>query len=79
MASECGRDDVSLARRRWRLDRQPRMREERHRLYFIDKTATTTKMTRLRGRAPKNRRLKARAPFEHWKTQTFLRPYIATA
>jgi transposase len=57
MASECGRDDVSLARRRWRLDRQPRMREERHRLYFIDETATTTKMTRLRGRAPKNRRL----------------------
>lgn len=72
MALECGRDDVAQARRRWRLDRQPRMREERHRLYFIDETATTTKMTRLRGRALRGRRLKARAPFGHWKTQTFI-------
>jgi len=48
------------------------MREERHRLHFIDETATTTKMTRLRGRAPQGRRLKARAPFGHWKTQTFI-------
>ncbi|GAA0332278.1 hypothetical protein GCM10009087_48120 [Sphingomonas oligophenolica] len=39
---------------------------------FIDETATTTKMTRLRGRAPKGKRLKARAPFGHWGTQTFI-------
>lgn len=36
------------------------------------KIATTTKMTRLRGRAQGGRRLKARAPFGHWKTQTFI-------
>lgn len=48
------------------------MREQAHRLVFIDETATTTKMTRLRGRALQGRRLKARAPFGHWKTQTFI-------
>ena len=72
MASECGRDDVCEARRRWRVYRQPRLREQAHRLVFIDETATTTKMTRLRGRAHGGRRLKARAPFGHWKTQTFI-------
>ena len=29
-------------------------------------------MTRLRGRAQRGRRLKAHAPFGHWKTQTFI-------
>ena len=48
------------------------MREEPHRLVFIDETATTTKMTRARGRARRGYRLKARAPFGHWKTQTFI-------
>ena len=50
--------------------RQPSLREQPHRLVFIDETATTTKMTRLRGRARRDQRLKARAPFGHWKTQT---------
>lgn len=48
------------------------MREQPHRLIFIDETATTTKMTRLRGRALQGKRLRARAPFGHWKTQTFI-------
>jgi len=48
------------------------MRQEPHRLVFIDETATTTKMTRLRVRARKGERLKARAPFGHWCTQTFI-------
>lgn len=48
------------------------MRAEAHRLVFIDETATTTKMTRLRGRARRGERLKARAPLGHWKTQTFV-------
>lgn len=63
---------MRTARLRWRLDRQPRMRDEPHRLIFLDETATTTKMTRLRGRARQGQRLKARAPFGHWKTQTFI-------
>lgn len=48
------------------------MRQEPHRLLFIDETGTTTKMTRLRGRALRGKRLKALAPFGHWKTQTFI-------
>jgi transposase len=48
------------------------MRQEPHRLLFIDETGTTTKMTRLRGRALRGKRLKAQAPFGHWKTQTFI-------
>ncbi len=48
------------------------MREEPHRLVFVDETGTTTKMTRLRGRARRGKRLKASAPFGHWATQTFI-------
>jgi transposase len=48
------------------------MRLEPHRLVFLDETGTTTKMTRLRGRCPKGRRLFSKAPFGHWKTQTFI-------
>lgn len=48
------------------------MRREAHRLVFTDETGTTTKMTRLRGRARRGERLKADAPFGHWRTQTFI-------
>jgi len=48
------------------------MRLEPHRLVFIDETGTTTKLTRLYGRCPKGQRLRVKAPFGHWKTQTFI-------
>jgi transposase len=48
------------------------MRLEPDRLVFIDETGTTTKMTRLRGRCREGQRLLAKAPFGHWKTQTFI-------
>jgi hypothetical protein len=48
------------------------MRLEPHRLIFIDETGTTTKMTRLRDRSPKGQRLRAKAPFGHWMTQTLV-------
>jgi transposase len=48
------------------------MQLEPHRLVFLDETGTTTKMTRLRGRCRKGQRLLAKAPFGHWKTQTFI-------
>ena len=48
------------------------MRLEPHRLVFLDETGTTTKMTRLRGRSLKGQRLLSKAPFGHWKTQTFI-------
>jgi transposase len=63
---------VRQARDEWKAHRQPRMREAVHRLVFLDETGTTTKMTRLRGRARRGARLKADAPFGHWATQTFI-------
>ena len=58
-ASEQERSDVRQAREHWRTKRQPRMRQEPHRLIFLDETGTSTKMTRLRGRSPKGQRLYA--------------------
>jgi transposase len=48
------------------------MKKRPERLIFIDETGTTTKMTRLRGRARLGQRLKMKAPFGHWGTQTFI-------
>lgn len=48
------------------------MRCEPNRLVFVDETAVTTKMVRLRGRSRRGTRLHAAAPFGHWGTQTFI-------
>lgn len=48
------------------------MRQAPGRLVFIDETSVNTKMTRLRGRAKRGKRLKANAPFGKWGTQTFI-------
>jgi len=48
------------------------MRQEPHRLVFIDETAVKTNLTRLRGRAPVGERLYGTAPFGKWGTQTFI-------
>jgi transposase len=72
MASECARADVAERRRVWVNQRQPHMRRHPGRLVFIDETSVTTKMTRLRGRARRGKRLKARAPFGKWDTQSFI-------
>ncbi len=48
------------------------MAREAHRLVFIDETSVNTKMTRERGRSLCGERLRATAPFGHWKTQTFI-------
>src|ERR1700677_1202225 len=71
-ASECDRPDVRQAREAWKADRQPKMGTEPHRLVFIDETGTNTKMTRARGRCDRGERLRSKAPFGHWKTQTFV-------
>jgi hypothetical protein len=39
---------------------------------FIDETGATTKMARLRGRAPKGQRCIAAIPHGHWLTTTFV-------
>jgi len=63
---------IRKARESWNANRQPSMGLEPHRLVFIDETGTSTKMTRLRGRCLRGQRLKSKAPFGHWKTQTFI-------
>jgi transposase len=72
MAAECARADLRNERRVWKHQRQPCMRQQSHRLVFVDETYVNTKMTRLRGRGRKGRRLRTSAPFGHWKTHTFV-------
>jgi transposase len=60
---------VALARKLW-IRRQGRL--DPARLVFIDETAATTKMVRLRGRCLRGTRLVGHAPHGHWKTITFV-------
>jgi transposase len=60
---------VARARRLWNR-RQGLL--DPARLVFIDETAATTKMVRLRGRCPRGVRLIGHAPHGHWKTITFV-------
>ena len=71
MAAECARADIREERRVWTAQRQPRMREQPHRLVFVDETFVNTKMARLRGRS-RGERLRASAPFGRWGTHTFI-------
>ncbi len=57
------------ARRRAWFAHQPDLDPER--LVFIDETGATTKMARLRGRAPRGQRCRASVPHGHWRTTTF--------
>lgn len=59
---------MKAAREAWR-EGQASL-DPRH-LVFIDETATTTNMTRPRGRAPKGERLIGKTPHGHRKTTTF--------
>ena len=68
-ASEQDRPDVAARRRIWEAARRF---VDIDKLVFIDETGASTKMTRLYGRAPRGRRLFAKAPFGHWKTTTFV-------
>jgi len=42
------------------------------RLIFIDETAVSTNMVRVRGRAVRGIRLVSRVPLGHWETLTFV-------
>src|ERR1700732_905431 len=68
-AAEQHRADVARARRRW--IREQGMLDPA-RLVFIDETATSTNMVRVRGRCPRGERLVASVPHGHWKTITFV-------
>ncbi|WP_407866654.1 transposase [Phyllobacterium phragmitis] len=67
-AAEQQRADVLRRRIAW-LDDQIDLDPER--LIFIDETAASMKMARLRGRAPCGERCRAAVPHGHWKTTTF--------
>ena len=60
---------MARRRARWKTY-QGRIAPER--LVFIDETWVKTNMAPLRGWGPKGQRLKAAAPFGHWKTLTFI-------
>ena len=66
MASERERADVAERRRVWIDERQPLMRQTPARLVFIDETAVTTKLTRLRGRSLCGEASSGDAPFGRW-------------
>jgi transposase len=68
-ASEQQRPDVARRRQAW-FDAQPDLDPEH--LVFIDESGATTKMARLRGRAPRGQRCRAPVPHGHWKTTTFV-------
>lgn len=68
-ASEQQRPDVLRRRRAW-FELQPDLAPER--LVFIDETGASTRMARLRGRAPRGERCRAPVPHGHWKTTTFV-------
>jgi hypothetical protein len=63
------RPDVARKRAQWKAHQRLIAPE---RLVFVDETWVKTNMAPLRGWGPKSRRLKAYAPFGHWKTQTFI-------
>jgi transposase len=69
MPDEQTRPDVARRRERWKAY-QGRIAPQR--LVFIDETWVKTNMAPLRGWGPRGRRLKAYAPFGHWKTLTFI-------
>jgi transposase len=68
-AEERRRADVARARRNW-IREQDML--DPARLVFLDETAVSTNMVRLRGRAPRGIRLIGRVPLGEWKTITFV-------
>jgi transposase len=68
-ATEQDRPDVARKRTRWKTHQG---KLDPARLVFIDETWAKTNMTRLRGWAPRGRKLVAKVPQGRWRTLTFL-------
>ena len=71
IADERHKPEVRKARHNWER-RQQAMREQLHRLIFLDETGTNAKMTREYGRSLRGERLKGTAPFRRWGNQTLI-------
>jgi transposase len=69
LAREQDRPDIARRRAQWR-DYQRRI--DPARLVFIDETWTKTNMAPLRGWAPRGQRLRAKVPYGHRNTMTFV-------
>lgn len=72
MATERRRAKVRQQRSDWFKNRQPAISALPYRVVFIDETAVTTNLTRLRGRAKRGERLTMDPPFGSWGTQTLI-------
>ena len=68
-ATEQDRPDVARRRAQWKKYQN---RLDPARLVFIDETWAKTNMTRLRGWAPRGRKLLAKVPQGRWRTLTFM-------
>jgi len=69
LPEEQTRPDVARKRARWKAHQGL---IDPSRLVFIDETWVKTNMAPLRGWGPRGKRLKAYAPYGHWKTLTFI-------
>jgi transposase len=69
LAGEQDRPDIARRRSQWRLYQK---RVDPARLVFIDETWTKTNMAPLRGWGPRGERLRAKVPYAHWNTMTFI-------
>jgi transposase len=69
LPSEQDRPDIARKRARWKAYQR---QIDPKRLVFIDETWAKTNMAPLRGWGLRGKRLKAKAPYGHWKTMTFL-------
>ena len=69
LPSEQDRPDIARRRARWK---KYQGRLDPRRLVFIDETWAKTNMAPIRGWAARGQRLRARVPYGHWKTLTFL-------
>jgi transposase len=69
LAGEQDRRDIARRRSQWRLYQK---QIDPARLVFIDETWTKTNMAPLRGWGPRGLRLRAKVPYAHWNTTTFI-------
>ena len=69
MAGEQDRPDIARRRAQWR---QHQHKIDISRLIFIDETWTKTNMAALRGWGPRGERVRAKTPYGHWNTMTFV-------